>query len=191
MKFDCVVKIPVEARTAYFEDGQFVSWDKKLEDFDHVDLTLVFEGFPMFRAESEEDPMSTSEVADAIRNADWCSDYTDDVLSAALCNFISEKYPAGFDDMDEDGNGHDGVVGIWLNDDVYAGFGYAFPMLKQVMDDEDVIHLSSGFYEAWENDSSWRDDNAFGADGFEASWFYDSCDGVVRPGSPFDKGAFD
>lgn len=170
MNIVATVSIPVVARPSVFVDGQHDGWGQRIEGFDAVDLTINLEGFPEI-----EPGMDDDEIADVAGDAEWDSDYTDDALRAAIEHAAAE-YAGDMADMDDAGNGCDGVVLIELGEPVVVKEASYLTTANYDFAADGIREATAGIVDEW----------AFGENGFEGAWFVDQ-DGEVHPGSPLDN----
>lgn len=170
MNIVATVTIPVSARPSSFVGGQHDGWGERIAAFENIDLTINLEGFPEI-----EDGMDTDEIADIAKDAEWGTDYTDEMLRAAI-EHAAEAFVGDVADMDDNGDGCDGVVQIELGEPVVLkGASY--------LTTAEYDFAADGIREATEDIV---DEWAFGDNGFEGTWFVD-WDGAAHPGSPLDN----
>lgn len=177
LSFISTAKIPVKARSSYFEGGDFISWSKPIEDFKSVDLTLGYETDDLVIDSS----MSADEIIEAIKDAEWQTNFADSDLENALWEVCQRHLDPDelCADWDEDtASGHDGFVLIELSDEV----SYSNPEWDhcEELPGEVISAL----------DSIGKDivrDIEFGSDGFEGQFFYDSSMEDLYVGAPQDN----
>lgn len=170
MNIVATVTIPVSARPSLFVGGQFDGWGERIAAFENVDLTINLEGFPEI-----EDGMDTDEIADAAKDAEWDTDYTDEMLRAAIEHAAAE-FVGDVADMDENGDGCDGVVQIVLGEPVVLKGASYLTTAEYDFAADGIREATGDIVDEW----------AFGDNGFKGTWFVDD-GGAVHPGSPLDK----
>lgn len=174
MRFSATVSIPSMFAPSIFVNGQHDGWDKMNAPCQVIDLTLDFEGDVEVDWEAPAD-----EILESIEDGEWASDYSDAMLGEAIRKACADIFDGDINNLDDDGNGCDGVVLVSLGEEVKVS-AVSFPAIGE-MSEEVALGLEAV-------GKTIAEDCAFDTeDGYEGTWFYTSDDEEIHQGTPLDK----
>lgn len=151
---NATISLPVTACPSVIEKGERKGWGDPLMLLSSVEFPVELSADLNVDGEYTEE-----EIISAIENAGWESNYTEDLLADALEKKCPYGVPANLPEIDEAGNGCDGIVRLQVSDPevldvVRRNWGQHSPEVDMAFVDVDVdsvIREWASNYEGFEN----------------------------------------